>query len=215
MRLKNWVRTFQYGGALLDYYRFTSLLPHAIIRAYESSDFDRCSQIYEANEVGRFPNGYLRYFQDYLRENRSRILVVEKNGIIVGTGGISLTRYTDELRMAALSFGLIDPAHHKKGFGTLLFCARIACLRSSRHHYVTMMSAGNGTERFYRKLGFQFVAKESDQDGNFMQYYRVKVLDCDISRFRTLIANSDCEVRIDFGEDLIEDDQRAEVKKIL
>ena len=210
MRWQNWVRRFQHRGPLLDYYRFSSSLPRATVRHYETTDFEACTQIYKDNETGRFPEGYLAHYQEHLYESRARILVIEEEGTVVGTGGISLSRFTDSLRMATLSFGLIRPDRQDRGLGTLLFCSRVAYLTAWRDWLVSMVSAGNGTEAFYQKLGFQHIGEEQDEFGELMQHYMAKVLGSDVARFHELLSSSDCTIELDFGEQLVEEDRREE-----
>ena len=214
MKWRNFFRRLFYKGPLLDYYRFTSPLPKRIVRLYEDSDYEACSDLYRLNEKGRFPEGYLSIYQSHLKKGNARILIIEDSGQVVGTGGISLTRVTDGFSLVSLSFGLIHPDFHGQGLGTLLFCARLSHLPAWRDWFVSMTSAGMGTEVFYKKLGFRFVSREEDEDGAMLEHYLVKILGKDVARLHKLISISGSAEKLDFNEELPVTDRRKEYQEI-
>ncbi|MDQ8205759.1 GNAT family N-acetyltransferase [Pelagicoccus sp. SDUM812003] len=215
MKLRNGYRTLKYGTPLLDYYAFSKPFPRARIREYLPTDYDVCSEIYSKNESGRFPPNYLSKFQDYLKNEEAIVLVIEEDSKVVGTGGICLLEYTDEITMAALSFGLIDPDYQRKGLGTMLLCARICFLKPQKNWDLIMTSAGNGTESFYKRIGFQFVVTTNDEFGTELESYHVKLPECDIIRFRKLIDASGSASTLRFDTPIPSSDCREAYQKEL
>ncbi len=199
MRLRNLLRRLQHPGPLLDYYRFASPFPKARIREYADTDFDRCSEIYARNEPRRFPEGYFPKYQEYLRNHENLFLVIEDESAIVGSGAIVLKRYTDTFTVPELVFGMMDPSFHGMGYGTLLFCARLCFLVPHQDWHLSMTSAGNGTEIYYKKLGFQFIQKTEPMDGHTLDFYQVKVLSADLRRFRKMITAPNIGMDLDLG----------------
>lgn len=215
MKWRNFVRRLFNGGPLLDYYRFTSPLPGNVVRLYNDSDYEVCSELYRLNEAGRFPEGYLPIYQAHLREGNTRTLIIEDRGQVVGTGGISLTRFTDDFSSVSLSFGLIHPDFQGRGLGTLLFCTRLSYLSSWRDWVASMTSAGNGSEAFYKNLGFSFSFREEDEGGAMLEHYQVKILGRDIAMFRELVSKSGSAEQLDFDEALPVTDLREEYRASL
>jgi len=206
----NLVRQFFNTGPLLNYDRFTSPLPKKNIREYTADDYEACSELYRLTDNGRFPDGYLPIFQEYLSDGNTLILVIEDHGKIVGTGGIALSTLSDELTYAHLAFGLIHPDYQRQGLGTLLFCARLAYLSASRHWMIGITSAGTGTEEFYQKLGFSFISRVEDLKGVFLDNYEVKALGRDIARLKTLVIHSGSVSELNFNKALPNKDCREE-----
>ena len=198
MKWRNYVRGLFHEGPLLDYYRFTSPFPKTKLRLYTELDFDSCCELYKLNETGRFPPGYDKVFENYLKSQTNLILVIEEKGRVIGTGGICLCRCNDEINIASIAYGLIHPDYQRKGFGTLLFCTRLCYLSAWRNWLVTMSSAGNGTEEYYKKLGFAFRLRSQCEFGAMLEHYHVIVLGKDIAKMHELVLQSGSVDELDF-----------------
>lgn len=153
-------RSFFHGTGTLSKRRFRKPFPEARFRLYCETDFDRCSEIYENVDQGRFPPNGLGEFQKYLKEDVALKLVIESEGETIGTCGIDIeTVKVGEYSFdnAWLIYGLIDSKWQGNGFGTLSVAFRLSLLTLERSSWlVRMTSAGNGTEKFYKQLGFRF-----------------------------------------------------------
>lgn len=158
MKLRKLLHRLVYGRYLLDLDRISRPLPACTIREYEDSDFAKCCQIYDLNAPGKFPKDSDDVFRKELLANDTLRFVVMLDNDLIGTGGISIAEYTDSLQSAILSFGLIHPEYQSKGIGTALLAYRCSIL-PRKNWSVSMTSAGNGTELFFKKLGFIYTGK--------------------------------------------------------
>ena len=136
--------------------RPTQGLPNCHIRSVRATDFDRCEEIYRANEKAHFPDGYLPRFSSWLRDQRALILVAEREGTVSAVCGISAQEQEGH-HFAALSFGMVHPTLHRRGYGTALLLARLSLLRTNKPQTFVVLSTTGGSERFYKRFGFKFV----------------------------------------------------------
>jgi len=93
-------------------------LPTCRFRPLDPTEFEACAELYRLNEPARFPAGHFDHFLEWLRSGRSLVLVCEAAGEIRGFGGISMHRRPAS-ESAALAFGMVHPAHHRMGYGTV------------------------------------------------------------------------------------------------
>ena len=214
MKWRNLVRGVCNEGPLLDYYRFGVRETGIRFRQYDETDFDRCCELYSLCEKGRFPPGCLRYYEAYLKAQDSLIIVAENEDGVIASGGIGKSRFTPEIVIAMISFGLVHPDWHRKGIGTQLFCASIALLQASRDWTISMTSAGNGTERFFERLGFVCCGQENDEEGHVLYSYVVKVLGEDVDRFQSIIFESGEKHQLELSAQIPEIDRSAEWEKL-
>jgi predicted N-acetyltransferase YhbS len=131
-------------------------LPDCYIRPVRDTDFDRCEEIYRANELAHFPQGYFPRFSTWLRDQRALILVAETNGVVEAVCGVSAQEQEGH-HFAALSFGMVHPSVHKRGYGTALLLARLSLLRTAKHRTIVILTTTGGSERFYKRFGFKFI----------------------------------------------------------
>ena len=86
-----------------------------------------------------------------------------------------------------------------------------------------MSSAGNGTEDYYKKLGFRFQNNEEDESGASLDHYLVKVLGKDLAKMHELVLKSGSADDLNFNinppitdlrekyRELLEDQQNAAI----
>ena len=130
-------------------------LPNCHIRPVRATDFDCCEEIYRANEKAHFPAGYFPTFSSWLRDQRALILVAEKEGTVNAVCGIS-AQEQEGYHFASLSFGMVHPSLHGRGYGTALLLTRLSLLRTDKPQTFVMLSTTGGSERFYKRFGFKF-----------------------------------------------------------
>ena len=136
------------------------------VRECQPIEHERCLEIYRSNEGTFIAPGHIGEFTDFLSEPISYFFVVEDSGgQIVGCGGVELPAQNPEL--AGLTFGMIDSAHHRKGFGTSLLGARIAVLDEES---VIGMETSLEAVGFYARYGFELDSVTPDRLGKGNDY---------------------------------------------
>ena len=127
-------------------------------RNYHPADEAACLGIYQSLEAG-FPTNGTDNFLASLRRPDSAIVVAERDGVVIGMGGISLTGKNT----ATLWYGLVSPAHQGSGIGIALALLRLCSLPSD--DFAVFIYTLHRPEGFYRKLGFQTCSQWDDQHG--------------------------------------------------
>ena len=127
-------------------------MPASRIRLYAPADFDACVELYRLNEPNRFPADGLPIFEKSLNEDNVLRLVVEEHGEVRGCAAIHI-QTANYMHFAMLSYGLVDPRWHGKGFGSVLLLARLACLPLDIEH--VSLIAVPSSKSFYESYGFR------------------------------------------------------------
>jgi ribosomal protein S18 acetylase RimI-like enzyme len=161
-----------------------SRLTPLTFRRYQQTDLDQCVELYAANEAGRFPEGVQDQYRKSLTRQSSYFLVLEHDGRIIASGGISLFLRPD---VAVLCFGLVDPKHHGQGIGTALLLARLALL-PGKCTYMVFIAAVEKSVGFYRRLGFRAFTPWKDTHGCMQPSGVLAFSPSEINRCRRLLA---------------------------
>jgi predicted N-acetyltransferase YhbS len=127
-------------------------------RIFQPADEDACLEIYQSLESG-FPANGTDNFLTSLRSSANSIVVAERDGTIVGMGGISLSGKNT----ATLWYGLVAPAHQGSGIGIALALLRLCSLPSD--DFAVFIYTLHRPEGFYRRLGFQTFSQWDDEHG--------------------------------------------------
>lgn len=128
-------------------------------RIYQPADEAACLGIYQSLEAG-FPANGTDNFLAALRRSDASIIVAERDGVIIGMGGISLSGKNT----ATLWYGLVAPAHQGSGIGIALALLRLCALPSD--DYAVFIYTLTKPESFYRRLGFRTFFQWDDEQGN-------------------------------------------------
>ena len=139
-------------------------LPTCHIRLLTERDYGSCKAIYQLNEAGHFPVGYDGLFAEWLRSRKSLFVIIEAEGRVVAFGGINAMQ-RKWLNLASLTFGMVHPDHHRKGFGTILLFARLALLPRTLLPWQVLLSPGLTSGSFYSQFGFRFLSRDRDHTG--------------------------------------------------
>lgn len=216
MGIRNAIRRRLYGKNVFALHRVRREFPPVAIRPYGSDDLEGCREIYQLNDEGRFPPDHLAPFEENLTDPETLSVVLEADGIIVGTGGVSVSEYSDELDIAIISYGMIHPAHQGKGLGVLLLAFRLSLLDPLRYAWsVLMTSAGNGTAAFFEKMGFIYDSRRADEAGLFLDDYQMVLPGDDIEAIRKHLMKSQAVIDDDANFLVPKKDQRADYQKLL
>jgi hypothetical protein len=108
--------------------------------------------------------GYDGLFAEWLTSGKSLVIVIETDGRIVAFGGINAMQ-RKWLNLASLTFGMVHPDHHRKGFGTILLFARLALLPRTLLPWQVLLSPGLTSGSFYSQFGFRFLSRDRDPCG--------------------------------------------------
>ena len=142
------------------------------IRLLTERDYGSCKAIYQANEAGHFPAGYDGLFYEWLTSGKSLVVVIETEGGVVAFGGINAMQ-RKWLNLASLTFGMVHPDHHRKGFGTILLFARLVLLPRTLLPWQVLLSPGLTSGSFYSQFGFRFFSRDQDPCGRQVDTYAV------------------------------------------
>lgn len=162
-------------------------MPKCTIRRLQESDVEVCETIYRLNEPGRFPAGYFQKFADWLRNGNSLILVAEQDGDVRAFGGVN-AQDRDGRYVAYLSFGMVHPAHHRQGFGTVLLLARLAMLKTTKEFSYAVLTTVGGSETFYERFGFSFFRAIQVTPEYLQKHYVVRLSKLDRARCSAELA---------------------------
>jgi len=127
-------------------------------------DYGSCKAIYQLNEAAHFPVGYDGLFAEWLTSGKSLFVVIEKDSRVVAFGGINAMQ-RKWLNLASLTFGMVHPDHHRKGFGTTLLLVRLALLPRTLLPWQVLLSPGLTSGSFYAQFGFRFFSRDQDHRG--------------------------------------------------
>ncbi|MEK0450262.1 MAG: hypothetical protein RL088_2530 [Verrucomicrobiota bacterium] len=169
----------------------TSPISACRLRRYCAADFDTCVDIYRLNEPGRFPTGaqYIEEFSGELRDGRTLFVVCEVDGIVRGCGGIARIRERPDL--VSLTYGMVHPSYHGKGFGTVMLLGRLSLLPTDGGAtWIPCMATVDASAPFYARFGFSG-RKFSDEAGSEFWNYFSCLNDADVERCRGSLADAD------------------------
>jgi GNAT superfamily N-acetyltransferase len=147
-------------------------LPTCHIRLLTERDYESCKAIYQVNEAGHFPVGYDGLFAEWLTSGKSLVVVIETDGRVVAFGGINAMQ-RKWLNLASLTFGMVHPDYHRKGFGTILLFARLALLPKTLLPWQVMLSPGLTSGSFYSQFGFRLLSRDRGSGGRQVDTFAV------------------------------------------
>jgi GNAT superfamily N-acetyltransferase len=155
-------------------------------RQVEPTDVPQCLELYDVNEPGRFPEGVRQDYETCLVARRSYMLVAEKNGRLVASGGLHYLRRRD---VATLCYGLVHPDFHRMGIGTALVLTRLALLKSDEPSYRVFIAAVAKSMDFYRRFGFVHHDYWQDKHGQLHPTGLLMFTSGEIRECRELLAS--------------------------
>ena len=127
-------------------------IPPCTVRPFSGQDLSACRLLYELNEPGRFPPGYLDLFIESLESPTQLFLVVEFESQVAAVGGIY--RAPESRQWCSLVFGMVHPNLHRKGLGTALLLARLSVLEPPTGVWWAGLASAGGSETFFKRFGF-------------------------------------------------------------
>lgn len=131
------------------------------LRPYRPTDRAACLQIFDANTPQFFLPPERPEFEAWLNDPQE-YLVIERDGLIVGCGGV--WRSENRERPAGFAWGMIHPHCQRQGLGRLLTRARLERLRQLGASEVHLDTSQH-TASFYAKHGFKEIKRTPDGYG--------------------------------------------------
>ena len=143
------------------------------LRPVVAADRERVVEMRQTPEVARWWRGVDlgADFDESLAEGLMQFVIEAPDGAVVGLVQVS-EEPDPEYRHASLDI-LVDPAHHRQGYGTDALRTVIAYLATQGHHRVTIDPSVDNAAAIacYRRVGFEPVgvmrAYERQSDGTW------------------------------------------------
>jgi len=153
-------------------------------RVMDDADIPLCLSLYRANEARHFPPGFFEDYAARLRGRQLLNLIAMRDGEAVGCGGLVY----DANGNVWFCFGMVAPAHQRKGIGTALMLARLALLTPVDGSCAIAITAVPGSVSFYRRFGFRFLPGTTDGNGTLHSIAFLDVPAAQVIAFRTFLA---------------------------
>lgn len=154
------------------------------VRIIQDSDYPRLEEIYLQHEGKTLPVGYFNEFRGTIRDDAVIYLVAERDGLVVGGGGIA--NYVPG-SYASLTFGVVAAEHTRKGYGTALLAARLLLVDPGTVGCEIDVVATEWSVGFFTRLGFHWLGHEQDELGNRLSHGTQMVYPGDRRRFRKIL----------------------------
>lgn len=139
------------------------------IREYKESDLETVIAIFNSNIDPYFLDEERAGFLDYLNK-ADHYLILEDEGEIRACGG-----YAFDDGLGVFCWGMVDRAHHKKGYGKALSLARLRFIAANPDVKGARLDTSQYTTAFYARLGFEVTKVTKDGYGPGMDKYDMEV----------------------------------------
>ena len=143
-----------------------------MIRPYQPKDKPKLLQILKGNIPEYFDLSEIDDFVEYLEEHREDYFVTEKEGQILGAGGIN---YFPKERNARISWDLIHPDAQGQGIGKELVEHRIKHIKQQNKFDAIVVRTSQLAFGFYEKCGFKLEQIEKDYWAKGYDLYLMKM----------------------------------------
>lgn len=130
-----------------------------MIRAFKINDIQALLALFDRNVPSYFDLSEREDFQRYLEKEVEDYYVIEYEGNIIGCGGIN---YNLVEMKAIISWDIIHPDYHGKGFGRKLIDYRLNHIQNNSNIKIIIVRTSQFTYEFYKKMGFEL--KETQKD---------------------------------------------------
>jgi len=156
-------------------------------RVMEENDIVTCMSFYRANEA-HFPRGQSERYEAELRRREFLTLMATRDDKPVGCCGINYMGSIEGFPVATLCFGMVDPAHQRRGIGTAQVLVRFALLTPVNGFAIVAMNAVPDSIWFYRRFGFDFSREARAADGGTYPFSAIKLPQSLIDKCRLVLA---------------------------
>lgn len=129
------------------------------IRPYCTQDKEALKLVFQANTPLYFDKEEALDYVNYLQYELESYYVLVLDKQVIGAGGIN---YFPESQSARLSWDLLLPEHHGRGYGKALTLYRIKEVRQRRDVNQLIVRTSQLAYKFYQKMGFELEHVEVD-----------------------------------------------------
>jgi ribosomal-protein-alanine N-acetyltransferase len=150
-----------------------------IIRSYNKSDDANIIELLRLNTPQYFAPAEEADLIDYLADHTHNYFVIEIDKTIVGCGGINITNGGE---VARISWDIIHPEQHGKGFGAALTKHRLQKIKEIPGIKTVWVRTTQLAYLFYQKQGFDLKRIEENYWANGFHLYQ---MECDINSIST------------------------------
>ncbi len=144
-----------------------------IIRPYNNNDKLDLLHLIDLNIPKYFAVAEKVDFQNYLENEIELYYVITFENNIIGCGGIN---FENEKTTGIISWDMIHPEFHGKGFGKALLQYRISVLKSLENVTRIIVRTSQMTFPFYQKQGFQLLEIKPDYWAKGFDLYYMEYL---------------------------------------
>ncbi len=130
-----------------------------MIRPYHPSDKPALLQLIKQNTPTYFAPKEQADFKTYLAENIEAYFVIEEHHHLLGCGGIN---YENQGKTGIISWDIVHPEFHQKGYGSRLLKHRIKLLKGNPAVTKVKVRTAQYTYKYYEKHGFTLVNISQD-----------------------------------------------------
>lgn len=124
-----------------------------MIRKYKKEDQEEVLNLLRLNTPKYFAASEEDDFVKYLNEEADHYFVVEKENVILGSGGFNLG--FDEGKTARIAWDIIHPDFQGQGIGKELTLYRISQIRNHTKVNKIVVRTSQIVFKFYEKIGFK------------------------------------------------------------
>ncbi len=143
-----------------------------IFRRYTPADRSTCIAILDSNMPRFFSDQDRTEFLAFLATPVKMYHVLEERpGHIIGCGGIA-TRSQE--RIGVLTWGMIHPRYHRRGWGSLLAFLRLSQFTAYPEMQKIILNTSQETVGFYEKLGFHTTDFVANFYGEGLHCYKME-----------------------------------------
>ena len=140
----------------------SSFLKDLRARDYIAEDKYACQKVLTSNYGDFFSRDHLRFFAEYLAEEKCYYIVIEHGQKIIACGGIEL--YGNQ-NLSTLVFGLVHRDYHARRVGTLLLLLRLALIDDEHESALVTLETNSEAAPFFEKFGFHQVGVRQNEYG--------------------------------------------------
>ena len=141
-----------------------------MIKNFQKIHFLSMLDIISLNTPIYFDTSEKKLFEKYLENRNENYFIIEINKKIIGGGGFDI----EKDHSASMSWGMIHPKWHRKGWGSKLVQYRIKEIKKTNTQKINLRTSQK-TWKFYKKMGFSLFQTQKNYWGEGLDLYDMKL----------------------------------------